>query len=602
MRSFRKKIKNVNHKKTDRKDKDNETVSINTRPRVCCIDIKKDTEDGLKKNGLNVYSGTLGSKIVLPNTSRYDNHQILLNFDFPVNLHEYDILIIDLDNFTTIDYKKEDHIRDNHTGKSAISLLSTYPETMFDPRPLSSFILQKKLKQIGDKPFMVLVFTTNKYSVEYEPIKIFEDRVLRQEIENHNIYSFLTNIPLSSQKIGKEITICDIREDLKNLFKSLTPIITYKQTFFHPKGYTNGEYVPQSDWFPLLKNANNEIVSILHYSNKQFIYFLPQFKTKTKFLCDFLSKIAPDILPDLFPFSTTFSWKNHKDYFLPNHEKLLGEKKLIENEYKKKLYEISNKIDSNKEEYSFLHKILTESGDGLTQSLIKFFKWLGFKDVIDLDDQKTDTNLYEEDIQIKLVNGLLIIECKGMGGTSTDSDCSQISKIKHRRCKERDKFDVHALYIVNHQRYLPPLDRINPPFNSNQIQDAVYDERSLVSTWQLYNLYFMVERGIITKEEAQKALLSDGLVDFKPQNLIFIDEPKEILKNGTVCIVNINNIELNVGDELIVERNGQYQKVVLKSIRINDKPLNKADSGEIGLSTTLPIKKKSKLWKRVNSY
>ncbi len=196
---------------------------------------------------------------------------------------------------------------------------------------------------------------------------------------------------------------------------------------------------------------------------------------------------------------------------------------------------------------------------------------------------------------------MLIIECKGIGGTSTDSDCSQISKIKHRRCKERNKFDVFALYIVNHQRYLPPLNRSNPPFNSNQIQDAINEERGLLSTWQLYNLYFDVDNGVISKNEARKSLLRYGLVDFKPKNLVFIDEPIEILKNGTVCIININNIELNIGDELIVERNGQYQKVILNGIQIDDKPVSSANSGEIGLLINSPIKKKSKLWKKDNS-
>jgi hypothetical protein len=508
---------------------------------------------------------------------------------------------MDLEHSNTIAYKNEEHVRNNHTGKSAISLLSSYPETLFNPRPLSSLILKNKLHQIGNRPHMILVFTSADYSTEYETVKISEGYSERQQIEKHGIYSFANNCPLSESKYGKELTVCNIKEDLKNLLESLKSKTTYNQTFYHPTNWENGKNVPSPNWIPLIKNSNNEIVSICQFSESSITFYLPQFESKGTFLSEFLSKIAPSISPELFPYSTTFNWTDNKDYWLPNHKKLLNEKKSIEVEYEKKIEVKENEISKNQENYSFLHEILTETGDDLTNSLIKYLKWIGFKNIINFDEQETETKVLEEDIQIELDNGLLIIECKGIGGTSMDSDCSQISKIKHRRCRERNSFDVFALYVVNHQRYLPPLNRQIPPFSENQIQDAINDERGLLSTWQLFNLYFEIENGILTKKEAQEEILKFGLVEFKPKNIVLVDEPNEILKEGTVCIVNIENIELKIGEELLVEKNGQFQKVIINGIQIEDKPVNTANTGEIGLLLNSPVKKKSKLWKKVNS-
>jgi len=262
-------------------------------------------------------------------------------------------------------------------------------------------------------------------------------------------------------------------------------------------------------------------------------------------------------------------------------------------------YLSEQKIEENIERFSFLHEIISETGDKLTSSLIKFFNWFGFDNVNDFDKTNTNSLALEEDIQVKLPKGLLIIECKGIGGTSTDADCSQISKIKHRRCKERKNFDVFALYIVNHQRYLPPLNRKNPPFTNHQIEDAKNDERGLLTTWQLFQLYFDIEAGVITKEEAREMILEYGLIEFTPKGLSLLYEPNEIFSDGHVCIVNLDNVSLKVDDDLFIEKNGRFKKVRIISMQENGIVVNEASTGEVGLKVSSKIEKKSKIWKKI---
>jgi len=593
-------MKIFDKKKTKRlmPDKIQELVETAERPRVCCLDLSAEDIDALKKDGINIYQGTLGKKIKVPNYEDDNNHQLLLNFIFPQNLHEYDIFILDLENSKTIDYKSEDHTRENITGKSYISLLSSYPETLFDPRPFSSFLLKNNLHKITNRRCLMVVFTTGNYDIDYEPIEISSKGYRRKSVEKYNIYSFFDYVPLGHSMFGKEMKTLSMRSDLQALLNKHINGAVYNQTFNHPTTLANGKSVKDEKYLPLIANQNEDIISYYNRSDHFDLVILPQFKNKGAFLSEFLKVIAPAILPKLFPFSTQYLWKENKEYWLPNEEKLKLERKKVEKEYEQKLKIIDKKITQNKAEYVFLHEILTETGDTLVDSLIKYLKWLGFTKIRDMDKKDGALRIKEEDLQIDIDAGLLIIEVKGIGGTSTDSECSQISKIKHRRCKERNTFDVFALYLVNHQRYMPPLKRKNPPFTREQISDAENDERGLLTTWQLFNLYFDIQNGIITKEEARDRFIELGFVEFTSKNLILIDETKKIFKEGFVCIVNIDSIKLKVGEDLIIEKNGRYLKSKIKGIMINDKHVDEASGGEIGLELSEPIKKKSKLWKK----
>lgn len=133
-----------------------------------------------------------------------------------------------------------------------------------------------------------------------------------------------------------------------------------------------------------------------------------------------------------------------------------------------------------------------------------------------MDEEVKEGEDFQEDLQIHLANNeLLIIEVKGLHGTSKDNECSQISKIELRRIYERKYSNVYALYIVNNERGKEPLKRQMPPFTETQIKDAEFAHRAMAYTYQLFNLYFEIETGIISKEEARNALFQNGLVDFR---------------------------------------------------------------------------------------
>ena len=75
---------------------------------------------------------------------------------------------------------------------------------------------------------MVVTFTTDDYDIEYETVKITKDYAERQRTEKHGIYSYSGYTPLSEPKSGKEMKVCNVREDLKNLLQHLNNFITIK--------------------------------------------------------------------------------------------------------------------------------------------------------------------------------------------------------------------------------------------------------------------------------------------------------------------------------------------------------------------------------------
>ncbi|MBD2066878.1 hypothetical protein H6F93_04925 [Leptolyngbya sp. FACHB-671] len=137
-------------------------------------------------------------------------------------------------------------------------------------------------------------------------------------------------------------------------------------------------------------------------------------------MLELIDELLPGLFPKVFPYSEQFSWLRSKTYPLPNQASLLAKKSKLENEYKTALTEIEIEIERNQSKYKFLHDLITETGISLVKSVEKFFVWLNFENVINMDESNPD--IKEEDLQILLKNGLLVVEVKGIGGTSKDSE------------------------------------------------------------------------------------------------------------------------------------------------------------------------------------
>lgn len=567
--------------------------AIQEKPLICLIDIDE-VKEKLVSKGLNITSGSLGTAIEIPNTQRYIGYDCLLNHKFPSNLHEFDIIILNLEKYNIIPYDKEQHTRKFQQGDSAIYFFSKYPETLFDPRPYSSSLLRKELSKNPTRPSILIIFSDERSKTEYFLIEISDaGRNLKDKISVDN-YSFSNGIPNSVNKNGTELLVVENRVFYDVLSKH-TFNATYNIVFEHPeiRDAKSNKYILDGKFIPLIKNPDDDIISFIRYFNNNVIIVLPNIKDKGSLLEELLTNQLPSMFPAIFPFNSEFNWLKEEAFLLPNENELNAKRDLIIKEYETKKLQIEKEIHDNHLKYEFLHCLLTGTDDELVKNVENYLRWLGFNKVINVDE--INPKLKEEDLQVEFEDGLLVIEVKGIGGTSKDNECNQIEKIKNRRAKERGKPDVYGLYIVNHQRFQSPLKRINPPFNEQQIKDAIYDERGLLTTWQLFNLYFSIENASISKEDARKSLLKFGLVEFNPSNCFPLGKAKEIHHDGKVIILDLST-KIELKDELVIKREYKYIHAKILEIKVNNQKVNEVDSGEIGIKIDNSVNKMDEIF------
>jgi len=567
------------------------------KPRICLIDVAEADSALLLSEGFNCVSGSFGSIIEVPNTERHECHQCLLNHDFPPNLHEYDIIVVDLQISKTIAYNPADHVKSKVKDTSTRLFVSKFPQTLFDPRPFSAAILKSEISELKKRDSIIIVFGCEDDEIEYQTASITRDGLRERDKFKLSTYSFLNGFPNSHNVFGKETKIYPrLDTDITKLLTKHNSDCTYSIIFDHPTIWQNSKRIERETFHPLMQTADGRIISYADFENKPAVFLFPAIKAKKEFLLELFQIVLPAIVPNLFPYLTLFSWLSNKPYRLPNENRLLEKKAQFEKDYAAKLKEVDEEIKNNHEDYSFLHDLLTESSDKLVKTLASYFKWLGFTEVLNMDEMASD--LKQEDLQIKLERGLLVIEVKGIGGTSTDSECSQISKIRFRRVRERNSVDVSALYIVNHQRYLPPEERKNPPFSNQQIDDAINDERGLLTTYQLFKLYYHIDSGFITKEDARKALLKPGLVVFAPSTAIRLGTPTEIYHNGFVAIMKIDDVAVSKGKTIVIVNKQEFRCTKIVDLQVNGKSVNNYSNGEIGIKLDDKVAMGSELWLR----
>ena len=572
-------------------------------PKICLFNFSKEDSDILKSKNFKISVGSLGKQIKIPNNKPYDETLCLPHHIIPPNLHEFNILCFDMNDDEIVPYDKKKSIREYEKNLTSLFFFTAFPQKIFDPRPFIASIIQEKISEFLSKQSIVIIFASKRETVDYHFADMKSSGYYEDSVKmTQSNYDFINNMPKLNNKIGEKIEIITKHQELKNSFYKFLSDFVYKITFEHPTHWNGEKHVKKENFLPLMKSNNNnndndEIISYIEKHENSILLMLPEINRKGELLVDLFNNALPSLMPELFPYSTTFAWKKDKQYWLPNYAGLLSEKEDITSTYETEIMQLKKQISLNQQKFQYLQDLISETGDKLVDAVKTFLNWLGFDEVIKVDEEKG--NIKEEDLRINLTDGIIVIEVKGIGGTSKDNECNQIEKIVHRREKERNKFDVKGLYIVNHQRYVPPLIRKNPPFSDEQIKDAENDKRGLLTTWELFKIFDYITNYLITKENARKHLSNSGLIQFIPSNMKYINKVKKVYHNGKVIIID-TKVQISKNDVLIVYKNDKYSKVNILNLQIDGKDVSQANNCELGIEVDKIVLINSKIYLKKN--
>ncbi|CAG74536.1 hypothetical protein ECA1632 [Pectobacterium atrosepticum SCRI1043] len=502
--------------------------------------------------------------------NRNEDLYLSYNNEVPLNTHEAEIIVIDTES-------REGFISE---GNQVREVGVYYKETpsIVNLTPLDIYEVMRNAYSTNKEQliiFFVSEYSTCNYQMAF-------DKTLEPAFKMNSLFVPNYNFNVTG-RAGTRISIFQdgfIEKDIKKCLEKYLDDASYNIVI-------NGYNIDKI----LAINDANESVSLIRETGNKHVILLPKLKNKGQFLVELFEQVLPEH-PDfrqLFSQNEIFTWVNDFSYISIEEKNKIKE---IENEFKSH----SDRVESLKSEYSEIYNrdenvklrnMLKETGDNLVLSIKWFIEYIGFTNVVN-PDQYVNINagdVFEEDLNFEINGTHFLIEVKGIGGTSTDAQCAQISKIALRRRRMYPSNSYRAIYIVNHQRYKAPKDRVLIPFNDNQIEDAEISQRGMTFTYELFNIYHMIEAGILSKENVREAFQQEGLINFrKSLNKLEFNHCYNKIVVYSLIIPENTPFSVAKNDKIAIQDNeNHWHLLIIESIEVDGVSHDEVSYGKMGI-------------------
>lgn len=561
---------------------------------ICCIDLDDDSLDYFKSLGFNVFEGSLGSVFNIDWNKTFSSvTPVLADWNIPQNIHEYHVFVHDMCNANKRLYIKEQHSEAEITEIKKRHIECDRPVSVFDIRPFGSYILSNRFSGACNKRQLNIVFVSSEIRKKYNT-----DSYSSCDLQTVGPYSLYDawSVLSGNDRYGNIVSLEDNMVS-RILFEGRTGEISYYHAFRAPMQNKGNARVQDEKFLPLLHNELNECVSYIYFHEEKFVDFVfPQMNDKAGFLRTLFEEVIFKSFSEFFPDIEEKRWINNTIFDLPGQKEIKDKIKEKEILVKREVGALETSLKQIDEDLGFLKDLITESGGKLVSAVKKYLEWLGFDNVVDKDATLKDSDIKEEDLNFTYGNMLMLVEVKGINGTSTDAECSQVDKIVNRRMRQKNTLNVHGIYIVNNEKNVDPLKRTIPPFNDNQIGDAKNQSRTIVYTEQLFALYFDIEHGYISKDEAKERFLNEGLINF---HSIYksLGIPYHYYNEGVIVCVELDGTNIRVGDCLYyLDELHRLVELTIIEIQQDKTVLQEASDGKTSLNVGVKVPRNRELY------
>lgn len=557
------------------------------RPKILLVDLSSEVTARLTEEGYNVTAGTFGKPYKVEVS---DSHEPVVGEAKLPNYTEREIIIIDLSLPEVLDKPEGKKV----TSDGENDWWCKCNRGFVDPRPRYMGIVRDKFDRIYEHGGLFVIFAQPAQTQDLIYGRIVRDlygkHLKFEEIIEANNWSFLSSISEDGitlqADVGEEFDIPKGEDhEIFQFLRKYTKDAEYTTTL-HSTDWIRekrGEV-----WVPLLFNKFGECVGavIINEETTGKVLILPQIHDKNSAILEMLQGVLPSLSPHLFPHVEGARWVERDEYELKSVLDLKDQKIKARESYEQQVQNLDARIAGKRENLGFLHALLAETGDELVRAVVQSLEYIGFEQVINVDEENPEQAAKQEDLQILDGSPALLLEVKGLSGMPTESDTTQIVKYIPRRGKEWGKTDIRGVTIVNHQRHVPALERDDKNvFTEQQMKDAEHHDVTLVTTWDLFRLIRGMMKWGWEPRAIKELFYRPGRVGLIPSHYELIGEVAKFWDEPGVVSIEVVD-ELSVGDRIGYVLPDRFLEEEAGSLEIDREKVEKALAGQrVGLKS-----------------
>lgn len=377
--------------------------------------------------------------------------------------------------------------------------------------------------------------------------------------------------------VGAEISISDEFQGFASFLRPHLPDARFTATL-ESKWRTHGR------WVALAHNKFDQPVAAFigpaPETEQGPILLLPQFADPTAVVKVLLESVLPALSPKLFPHVEGANWVRRAEYELPKIVRLKTAMDAVERKAREDIADLERAVEGERLSDGFLHTLLTSSGDDLVAAVQAALERLGFSSVENVDETNEGSSELREDLRIHDRSPLLLVEVKGINALPSEADALQVTKYLAPRMKELERLDIQGLSVINHQRYLPALERQNSSvFQGDVLTNATDHGFGLLTTWDLYRLIRNMTTHGWTHEQVAPVLYRVGRIDPIPEHLALVGTVEGVWPEAAAVGVRVDFIGLTVGDTIAFEGKVDYVIQDVASLQLDGNPIDRAPVG-----------------------